>query len=242
MKKNNMIEDDISEIDYNEMSLFTTPIGQIVQKEKTDIVLGRIKNDTDRSKYISNVNDCIYSISQSFWDIDLTIKLIKFADPKIKSFKMTRVDRGEYLKYHFENYFFRLPKLKDQVLNLLNVVFQLDYAQSNGLERKICSNPILQKKKLLIFIDYFNDAFSKIKPLRDIIAHRGDFSDFNLTMLTIYPSLKYDVKEYDSRLKGQIAYTYIFEENQGILKNAVIALLLLLHNELMEQLKIIGQN
>lgn len=156
-----MMEDNISEIDYNEMSLFTTPIGQIVQKEKTDIVLGRIKNDTNRSKYISDVNDCIYSISQSFWDIDLTVKLIKFADPKIKSFKMTRVDRGEYLKYHFENYFFRLPKLKDQVLNLLNVVFQLDYAQSNGLERKICNNPILQEKKLLIFIDYFNDAFSK---------------------------------------------------------------------------------
>ncbi|WP_394674031.1 hypothetical protein [uncultured Chryseobacterium sp.] len=87
--------DDIYEMDYNEMSLFTTPFGQLVQKEKTDIVLGHIKNDTNRSKYISNVNDSIYAISQSFLDIDLTIKLIKFADPKIKSFKMTRVDRGE---------------------------------------------------------------------------------------------------------------------------------------------------
>lgn len=61
-------------------------------------------------------------------------------------------------------------------------------------------------------------------------------------MLTIYSTLEYDKKEYDARLKGQIAYTYIFQKNQGILKNAVIMLLLLLHDELLEQLKIIGQN
>lgn len=44
---------------------------------------------------------------------------------------------------------------------------------------------MLQTQNLLVFIDYFNDTFSKIKPLRDVIAHRGDFSDFNLTVLTI---------------------------------------------------------
>ena len=231
---------DITQIDYNDLSLFTTPLGEAVQQEKIQMMLGKVSPDTERSIYISKVNDSITSIVQSFDDIDLTIKLIKFADPKIKSFKMTRVDRGDYLKYHFENYFFRLPKLKDQVLNLLNVLFQLGYNQSNGLEKKIRNNETLQQKKLLYFIDYFNDAFSKIKPIRDTIAHRGDLADQNLTMLTSYSMVRYNENIYHLLLKNQIAYTYIFEKNQGILKQTVITLLLVLYDDYNENLKIIN--
>lgn len=231
---------DITQIDYNDLSLFTTPLGEAVQQEKIQMMLGKVSPDTERSVYISKVNDSITSIVQSFDDIDLTIKLIKFADPKIKSFKMTRVDRGDYLKYHFENYFFRLPKLKDQVLNLLNVLFQLGYNQSNGLEKKIRNNETLQQKKLLYFIDYFNDAFSKIKPIRDTIAHRGDLADQNLTMLTSYSMVRYNENIYHLLLKNQIAYTYIFEKNQGILKQTVITLLLVLYDDYNENLKIIN--
>ena len=231
---------DITQIDYNDLSLFTTPLGEAVQQEKIQMMLGKVSPDTERSVYISKVNDSITSIVQSFDDIDLTIKLIKFADPKIKSFKMTRVDRGDYLKYHFENYFFRLPKLKDQVLNLLNVLFQLGYNQSNGLEKKIRNNETLQQKKLLYFIDYFNDAFSKIKPIRDTIAHRGDLADQNLTMLTSYSMVRYNENIYHLLLKNQIPYTYIFEKNQGILKQTVITLLLVLYDDYNENLKIIN--
>lgn len=231
----------ISDIDYNKLSLFTTPLGEAVQREKTEMLLGKIDSNTLRAKYISNINESLTDISQSFWDIDLTIQLIKFADPKIKSFKMTRVDKGEYIKYHFENYLFRLPKLKDQVLNLLNIIFQLNYSQSNGLEKKIRNNIILQEKKLLYFIDYFNEIFSKIKPLRDIIAHRSDFSDSNLAMITSYSFLKYEEKEYDVRVKSMIEYTFIFQKNQGILKQAIIALLLVLFEDYTHNLKSINE-
>lgn len=231
---------DISKIDYNELSLFTTPLGEAVQQEKMQMILGKINSDTKRALYISKVNDCITSITQSFDDIDLTIKLIKFADPNIKSFKMTRVDRGEYLKYHFENYFFRLPKLKDQVLNLLNVLFQLGHSQSNGLERRVRNNETLQQKKLIYFIDYLDDAFSKIKPIRDTIAHRGDLADQNFAMLTSYPMVKYDEKVYNLLLKNQISYTYIFEKNQTILKQTAITLLLVLFDDYNASLKSIG--
>ena len=189
---------EILKIDYNEMSLFTTPLGKAVQQEKTQILLGKTDKDTERAIFISEVNESITSISQSFWDIDLTIKLIKFADPKIKSFKMTRVDRGEYLKYHFENYFFRLPKLKDQILNLINVIFQLGYSQSNGLERRIRNTKVIQERKILYFVDYFSDVFTNIKPIRDTIAHRGDLDDQNFAMLSSYSILKYDENHYKS--------------------------------------------
>ena len=152
---------------------------------------------------------------------------------------MTRVDRSDYLKYHFENYFFRLPKFKDQVLQLLNVIFRLGYSQGNGLEKKIRSSQILQEKKLLYFIDYFNNAFSDIKPIRDTIAHRGDLYDRDFAMLTSYSLLKDNDKIYDSLLKSQIAYTFIFKKNQGILKQAVITLLLLVHEDFCNALEIL---
>jgi hypothetical protein len=155
---------------------------------------------------------------------------------------MARVDRSEYLKYHFENYFFRMPKLKDQVLNLLNVVFELNYNQSNSLEKKIYNTTILQEKKLLYFVDYFNEVFSKIKPLRDIIAHRGNLADQNLAMLMSYSLLKNNEVEYNSLLKFQIAYTHIFQKNQVILKEAIITLLLVIHEAYLENLKSITYN
>lgn len=228
----------MSAIDYNDLSLFTTPLGEAVQKEKTGMLLDKIDAKTTRALYISEVYESLSTLSQSFWDIDLTIKLIEFADPKIKSFKMARVDRADYIKYHFENYFFRLPKFKDQVLQLLNVIFRLGYNQGNGLEKKIRSTQILQEKKLLYFIDYFNNVFSDIKPIRDIIAHRGDLYNHDFAMLTSYSLLKDNDKIYDSLLKGQIAYTFVFKKNQGILKQAVITLLLLVYEDFCTTLEI----
>ncbi len=228
--------DSENEVDYNELSLFTTPLGRVVQQEHCEALLGKRDSKTERALYVANINESLTSIAQSFWDIDLTIKLIQFADPKIKSFKMTRVDRGEYLKYHFENYFFRLPKLKDQVLNLLNVVYQLGYHQSNSLEKKIRKTKRIEEKKLLLFLDYFDNAFSKIKPLRDTIAHRGDLTDKNIAMLTSYSLVAYNNEVYNSIVNGQIAYTYVFRKNQGILKQAVIMLLLVLNDEFIETL------
>ena len=66
----------MSQIDYNEFSLFSTPLGEAVLKEKTEMLLGRVDDKTSRGLYISEVNEILTALSQSFWDIDLTIKLI----------------------------------------------------------------------------------------------------------------------------------------------------------------------
>lgn len=223
-----------NEIDYNELSLFTTPLGQVVQMEYCNNLLKERHSNTERTErslYIARIYESLSSITQSFSDIDLTIKLIQFADPKIKSFKMTRVDKGEYLKYHFENYLFRLPKFKDQVLHLLNLIYQLNYHQSNALEKKIRKTKMLQEKNLLLFLDYFDEVFSKIKPIRDIIAHRGELVDGNIAMLTSYSLMEYDKELYNSLLKGQIAYVHLFQYNKGVIKKAIIILLLTLNDD-----------
>ena len=127
----------IAGFDWNAQSLFTTPLGQQVQSEFTEMLLGRRDRTSEYAVYIESVNNFISDLSQSFWDIDMTLKLIEFAHPKVKSFKITRIDRGYYLKFLWENYFFRLPKLKGITLNLLNVVYRMGHTQSPGLGKQV---------------------------------------------------------------------------------------------------------
>ena len=224
-------EQAISQLDWNAQSLHTTTIGRAVQEVVTDMTLGKREKTSAFAQYHREVDDAIGNLSQSFWDIDLTIKLIEFAHPKIKSFKMTRVDRGDYLKYIFENYFFRLPKLKDQVLQLLNVVYEMGHGQSPGLEKKVRKHPRIQGQHVETYLNYLDEALEKIKPLRDLIAHRGDLPGADFAMLTSYQLSPYDREVYEEQLKAMNSYTYILEKNQGALKQMVIILLMHLKDD-----------
>ncbi|EHQ29684.1 Cthe_2314 family HEPN domain-containing protein [Mucilaginibacter paludis] len=219
-------EQAISQLDWNAQSLFITLLGQEVQRVTTAILLDKHEKTSEYALYMKAVNDVLFNLSQSFWDIDMTIKLIEFAKPKIKSFKMTRVDRGDYLKYMLENYFFRLPKLKDITLQLLNVVYRMGHSQSPGLEKKVRKHPAVQTNKLFYYLDYFDESFEKIRPLRDRIAHRGDLEDSTLAMISSYQLYPYNDEVYHDQLEDMIAYNYVFEKNQGILKQAVLILLM----------------
>lgn len=217
--------------DWLKQSFFTTSIGREVQQITCEILLKRIKRDTQYADYIMSVNDAISNLTQSFEDIKLTVKLIEFANPNIKSFKMTRVDRGDYIKYHYENYFFRLPKIKDQVLQLLNVVYRMGLSQSKGLEKRVRNHPKVIYNNQFYYLDYLEEAFSSVKPYRDIIAHRADLSTSDFAMLTSYQFIEHDKEEYDLRVRLKIGLTYIITKNLGTLKQAIISLILSLEDE-----------
>lgn len=219
-----------SKINWLEQSIFTTPIGKTVQNKHVEFILSRKKEKTPAELYISEIHDAMGNIVQSFDDIKLTIKLIEFAHPKIKSFKMTRVDRGNYLKYHYENYIFRLPKIKDQVLQLLNVAYQMGHTQSPGLEKKVRKHPKVHENKS-IYLDYLDHAFSTIKPYRDIIAHRADLVTSDFAMLTSFQLVEYDKNVYEDLLKMKVSMTYVMTKNLGAIKQAIIILLMSLGDE-----------
>ena len=224
-----------------ETSLFETPIGKIVQRKKTEALLGRSDPKDPCIQYYNELNDALYNLSHTFWDLGLTIKLIRFAHPDIKSFKMTKVDKGDYLKYHFENYFFRLPKLKDQVLQLINILYQLNFKQDPGLEKKIRRHPKVQQGVMAHLIDYFDEALRNITPLRHRIAHRSDLENQEFAMLSAYSILEYEDEGKDQTIRGLVAQSFIMEQNQATLKEAVIAVLFSLEEDFNEQLSIFSK-
>lgn len=236
------IKNSPEKIDWNEQSLFTTPLGRTLQQYKMEILLGRVKKASEFANYIENVDDEVYNISRTFWDLDLTLKLINFADPKVKSFKMTRVDRGDYLRYHLENYFFRLPKLKDQVLHLLNQIYRMGFSGSFGLEKKIRTHSRIKDNKYFHYLDYFDYAFEKIKPIRNSIAHRHELKDWNLALLSLKDVGILDENQYQMRVQLAINNTIPLEENQGSLKQAIITLLMMLEEDFNIELEKISKS
>jgi hypothetical protein len=102
----------------------------------------------------------------------------------------------------------------------------MGHTQSPGLEKRVRKHPEVQAQKLFYYLDYFDEAFQKIKPLRDEIAHRGDLVDSTLAMLSTYQLSSYNEDVYHTQLKSVIAHNWIFEKNQGTLKQAVIILLM----------------
>jgi DNA primase len=70
--------------------------------------------------------------------------------------------------------FFQAAQTKDITLNLLNVIYRMGHTRSPGLEKRVRKHADVQAQKLHLYLDYFDDAFSKIKPIRDSIAHRRD--------------------------------------------------------------------
>lgn len=70
------MEDFDTEIDFNKLSLFTTPLGKVVQMEYCDMLLGKKSAQTERASYVDKINDSLSDITQRFRYIDLSIKLI----------------------------------------------------------------------------------------------------------------------------------------------------------------------
>ncbi|WP_199119239.1 Cthe_2314 family HEPN domain-containing protein [Pedobacter sp. ASV28] len=217
-----------ADFDFNKASLFETPIGKETLQHQLNFLLKKVDGSTASAKYIMEVHKAIENLASSFFDIDMTIKLIEFAHPKIKSFKMTRVDRGEYLQYHFENYYFRLPKIKDQALQLLNVVFRMGHKQSPTLEKHVLKNEKVIQGNFTAFILYLEDAFKSIIDLRHTIAHRANVSGSDIAMITSYQFTAYDKEIYELNVKSLVSKTIKLKFNQGRIKQCIIALLLML--------------
>ena len=236
------IKNSSDKIDWNEQSLFTTPLGRTLQQYKMDIVLGKFNKTSEFANYVESVDNEVYNISRTFWDLDITLKLIKFADPKIKSFKMTKVNRGDYLRYHFENYFFRLPKLKDQVLHLLNQIYRMGFSGTFGLEKKVRTHTRVKDNNFSHYLDYLDYAFEKIKPIRNSIAHRNELKDSNLALLSLEDLGVLDESQYQMRVQLAINNIIPLEKNQGTLKQTIITLLMMLEDDFNIELEKLSKN
>lgn len=91
--------------------------------------------------------------------------------------------RAEYIKYHLESYYTNMGGVLDRCLLLVNFLYDLGIQEKYVKFRLITSNKHLQNKPVKKVLDRFDKALSNIKEVRNLIIHRGRFSEDELVVL-----------------------------------------------------------
>lgn len=131
--------------------------------------------------------------------LDISIRiLIKFHpqfNKRLNFSKLTENDAKE-IQYHIENFYLRITKVKDQILLLINHLFELKLRNidcsydkvSKAIEKRLKSKPgdeiYVQEILLCLSIKDYKDKFKVVDDYRNFIAHRGEYSDDDLNLLS----------------------------------------------------------
>ena len=183
-------------------------------------------------QYVQQLNDDISAIINNFRDVEITeIFIRERLDHKVISKK--GVTDPEHIRYHIENYFIRLLKVKDQVCIFLNTYFQLGYKQNSSLEYKILHDPTLVTSGLDMYIRFFTESISKLKDIRNVIAHRANFQTSDLAMMDALLLRKKltakDRRTYFQTREFLIRYfAFVSEANRKNFYSAVVSMFIIL--------------
>lgn len=218
------------------------PLVRMIIHHNAEIMLIRHKEKkelTAEQTYVFKLNDSITALMENFRDIEL-IEIFLQERLKIKIISRKGITDPEYIRYHMENYFTRMHKIKDQVCMLLKNYFRLSYAENNSLEYRLINDAFLKTTPLTMYISYCTECFKQLKPVRNQIAHKSNFESSDLGMLqaillhnTI--SLK-DRQAYLQTKESQIrVFVFFSENNRKILYEAIISMLIILNQEYLQE-------
>lgn len=121
----------------------------------------------------------IYSLCQ-----DLSMSLEFINDLQYK--KYFRKNHFDFIAYQLENHIIRLLSVKDWILQLINIVYQL-----NIEEQKVCKRTVIEKnstsldKEIIQLYKDLEDILSKEKNIRDEVIHRQKYRNIFLARLYI---------------------------------------------------------
>lgn len=130
--------------------------------------------------------------------LDLIVKKIsEFRPSECENFDNFKFNTNDILelRYHFENFFLRIEKVKDQLLLFINQVLELGLANRKCNFKNVKSNvkgkllmlpskePCLENVQQLL--EKFEGIFSDITKYRNFIAHRGEYRDEDLEEINV---------------------------------------------------------
>jgi hypothetical protein len=212
------------------------PLVRVIIHHNAEIMLIRHKEKkelTQEQTYVMKLNDSITAFMENFRDIEL---IDIFLQERLKNKTISRkgITDPEYIRYHMENYFIRMHKIKDQTCILLNNYFNLKYSEKYRLEQNLLNDEFLKSTSLTMYIKYCNESFSKLRPVRNEIAHQSGLKTSDLGMLeSILLSKRISQKmrrTYMYKKEAQIrVFTFLSKKNRKIFYEAIISMLIILN-------------
>lgn len=150
--------------------------------KKADEAMG----DRFQNKYPVRIYYSLYKIEQNLKTLQLCRRFIAHRHPLIYDDRKEKstITTEEYLRYHIENYFLRITGYKDQILELFANVYCIEIEKNIGFEKNLRKKLTeKQLKQLTEIIETVNKLLSKVKPIRNKIAHEGYFHDDDLGLI-----------------------------------------------------------
>lgn len=218
------------------MKYTDVPLVRIVIHRNANIMLATHKDNkpiSDQDKYVQQLNECIVSLQDNFRDLELAEIFLK-ERRHVKSIVKKGVTDPDYIRYHIENSFFRLLKIKDQICLLLKHYFQLPYPDFPGLEYKLVKDQFLKSNGLNLFIIYFQECFKNIRKMRNKIAHHANYEASDIAMLQailLHPKItpKYRKVYFQYKESAILLFTFLSKKYRQTLHEAMLQLLITLN-------------
>lgn len=162
-------------------------------------------------EYVKKVNSYLIKIQHTIKTIQFSRVFLAERHPAIYDYINcnSSISIDEYLRYHIESYFLRLPVYKDQILQLINSVYKYNVKLGNGFEKRISKSATPETKDTIKdIIQAIDLLIEKVKPIRNKIAHEGYFHDNDLGMLSggiLYMSK--DI-EFQNEMESKTGYKF----------------------------------
>lgn len=193
-------------------------------------------NLSDLQLYILDTSNLTNNITHTLESLALINKyLLRFHTVFNTTLNLNKLDENDAveIQYHIENYYIRVTKVKDQILLLLNHLFELQLKNNECTYSKVYNSlkkSIIHKSAerinateiiILQYIDKYKKSFKQIDNYRNYITHRGEYldDDLHLVKSVLYFRDLEKTKEYPKRIfKGGMPNS----ELENFLKRAVI--------------------
>jgi len=109
-------------------------------------------------------------------------ELLNYCEAFINSYPKRRLwqknfSRADYVIYHLENYYRNITGILDRFLLFVNHLYRIGLPQNEVKFRLIINNENLKNEKVVAILKAFDKGIQGIKGLRNMIEHRGRYSD-----------------------------------------------------------------
>ncbi|MBL7789111.1 MAG: hypothetical protein JNL75_04670 [Chitinophagales bacterium] len=168
--------------------------------------------DLEIEKYVSSIFGLTFKIQSTFETI-CTIPNYLANLPTKSIQKRYDIEKTHYYKYHIENHIIRSTTIFDQLILLINGLFEL------GIDPKKCTFDIIstnshtKKSREIALLKELDKAINGFKGKRNLILHRGEFRDSDFDDIATRELLK---KNFNENEKKDIAVE-IYLKNEELL-------------------------
>lgn len=160
-------------------------MGEIIGKrDYVDNKTGKILEypnyiETRIDEYVQSVFTPLGNILNIYEQLEfISIFISKYPTPKF--YDNNGINQPKYLQYHIENHFLKIATIFDLSVILTSEVFHLGIPPKLTSINQLLANKHTKNSKSVKVLRNFDKGIQGIKTKRNLITHRGEFSDHEI--------------------------------------------------------------